>query len=199
MPESRLDLLRARTRAAHARIETVPALARLVADDLTMAEYVAVLRSMHAFHAALEPAIAGELADVPAAAALLDGGRMRALAEDLAWFGAPGLPPSPVSLPSGRAAALGALYVVEGSGLGGRVIARRVAASLRVTPGRGGNFYGGLGADAARTRWRHLCDLLEHFDLREETAADLIDGAIATFRCLERRLRRVLVDARADP
>ncbi len=218
-PLSRLARLRAGTRDAHARIETVPALARLLAEDLTQAEYVAVLAHMHGFLAALEPAVAAVLARPrPDAAALLDGGRLRALADDLDWFGAASQPLLD-TLPAlaGPDAALGALYVIEGSGLGGRVIARHLADSLGVAPGAGGSFYCGLSAAAARLRWQRFCALLDpagdllgpaptgsapppsglarkrpaNDDPAHDDCCELRVGAIATFRSLERWLRRI--------
>jgi heme oxygenase len=200
--ESRLARLRARTRAAHAAIETVPAMARLLAEDVTMNEYVRVLQHMHAFHAAIEPAIAASLEGCPAAVALMDTSRCRALSEDLAWFGVPSI--APPSLPSldRCEAALGALYVVEGSSLGGRVIFRHVSASLGVAAGTGGSFYGARSADAARTRWHAVCNLLESpvADLapspREGGAAPWIEEyvlatACGVFRCLEQWMRQI--------
>ena len=97
-PVSRLAQLRTGTRDAHARIESVPALARLLASDLTCSEYVGILQHMHAFHAHLEPAIAVALDGWSAATAMLDGTRPRALAEDLAWFDAPAILPPELPL-----------------------------------------------------------------------------------------------------
>jgi len=185
-PTSRLARLRAGTRDAHDRIETVPALHRLLAADLTQAEYVAVLRHLHAFHAGIEPAIASELEALPEAAAMLDGARPRALARDLAWFGASTLPP-PVPPPlEGIAAALGGLYVIEGSGLGGRVIARHLTASLGVADGAGGSFYCRLDADSAKRRWQALTTLLERSDA---DTGQMVSGACTVFHAMESWLR----------
>jgi len=193
-PASRLARLRLGTAAAHARIETIPALARLLAPDLGTADYVAVLRAMHAFLAGIEPAVARALAAWPDAAALLDGARPRALAEDLAWFGAAAPPPiDPPALPDTEAA-LGALYVIEGSGLGARVIARHLADTLGVAPGVGASFYGGQSAEEARQRWRRLCALL---DAPGDAAGDPVNGALAAFGALEACLRQIDGTARA--
>jgi heme oxygenase len=194
---SRLAVLRQRTRAAHASMERVPAMARLMAPDLNRAEYISILQHMHAFLAAIEPAMAAGLELYPAAAAMLDGDRPRALAADLAWFGAPAiLTPPPLPAVETVAAALGALYVVEGSNLGGRVIARHVSDSLGVRPASGGSFYGGQSAEAARARWAALCVLLE---VQSETLGDTADtaaetmaaSACETFQCLEWWMRRI--------
>ncbi len=191
-PNVRLARLRAGTAAAHARIETVPALARLLADDLTRDEYVAIVRRMQAFHYHFEPAIAAALESVPQAAALLDGSRPRALAEDLGWFGATAAAPPALPELADPAAALGALYVIEGSGLGGRVIGRHLAAVLGVGPSTGGSFYCRLDADTARRRWHYLAGLLGAADFGDDAADDrMVDGALAAFSALETWLRCV--------
>jgi heme oxygenase len=192
---SRLAHLRSQTRAAHASIETVPCLARLMAPDLTRAVYKRILVSMLAFHAAVEPIIAEALEPLPEALMLLDGHQQRALRDDVAFLGAvpERLRPDVPVLPT-LTSALGALYVVEGSNLGGRVIARRVAASLGVAPGEGGSFYGGLSAEMARARWTRLVQILE--DQRVEIELDaLAEGARRTFACLEQWMRRIPAEA----
>jgi heme oxygenase len=190
---SRLAHLRMHTRAAHKSIETAPALARLMASDLRRTEYESALIAMHAFHAAIEPEIALALEGLPHAQSLLDGKRLRALSDDLAFLAAAPSQsrPDPIALP-GTSQALGALYVIEGASLGGRVIARHIAESLALAPGAGASFYGGLSADAARLRWAKLCEVLDDATI-EIGLDDLAQGACKTFECLERWMRRAAV------
>jgi heme oxygenase (biliverdin-IX-beta and delta-forming) len=203
-PNSRLTRLRAATQDSHARIETAPALVRLMAHDLTRNEYVIILQHFQAFYRHLEPVVAAELETLPDAAAMLDGSRPRRLAEDLAWFGAPALQPPAPSGPVGRAAALGALYVIEGSGLGGRIIGRHVSECLDVAPGAGGSFFCGLDAENARLRWRRLGVILDAPMLDDdsgETGTDaddvMIVSARETFEYFERCLRGIEVTAQS--
>jgi heme oxygenase len=181
-----LQALRDATRAAHGQIEQVPVLARLLAADLTRGEYAQTLARLHGFHAALEPRLAAALGGLPAAAPLLGSGRVLALAADLQSLGCKVPRPAPrwalPALPD-AAAALGCLYVAEGSALGGRVIARRLAETVGLGPEDGAGFFGGLTADAARTRWAALCALLEGFGEAASPAQcqGLLTGAIACF------------------
>lgn len=191
-PTTHLACLRAGTRDAHDRIETVPALHRLLEADLTQGEYVAVLRHLHAFHASIEPAIAAELEAFPQAAAMLDGSRPRALARDLDWFGVSTMPPPMPPPLKGIAAALGALYVIEGSGLGGRVIARHVTASVGVADGAGGSFYCRLDADTAKRRWQALANLLDRSDA---DPGQMVRGACLVFQAMESWLRTIEIVA----
>jgi len=202
MPEpiSRMAQLRAGTQDAHARIETAPALVRLIAPDIALGEYIVILQHLQALHSHLEPAVAAELETLPAAAAMLDGSRPRRLAEDLAWFGAPPLAPPALPELVGPAAALGALYVIEGSGLGGRVIGRHLAASLGVRGGAGGSFFCGMDAESARLRWSRLNAVLETSGIDDLSAGTgvapgYVASARETFEFFERCFRRIDVAA----
>jgi heme oxygenase len=197
-----LTALRAGTVAAHRRIEALAPMTNLLAPSLTAGAYIASLRAMHAFHTVT----LGQLAPFVAADPTLRGpdlGRLAALAEDLAWFGVTPRTPNPAKLRlGGRAAALGTLYVVEGSALGARVIGRAVALSLSVRPGRGGSFYCGLAADAARQRWQDFCSMLarEGATMPPSGFAEAVASANATFASLERRLQtRAPASARRQP
>ena len=57
--------------------------------------------------------------------------------------------------PTGLAAAIGCLYVLEGSTLGGQVISSRYHKSLGITPDTGGRFFTGYGAHTA-PHWREF-------------------------------------------
>lgn len=201
-----LTALRLGTRDAHARIEQVPAFARLLAEDLTGDEYIAILQRLHAFHGQIEPAIQAALADWPEAAAMLDGTRPCLLAEDLAWFGAPRQSAPPLPVLDNQPAALGALYVIEGSALGARVIARHLLNSIGVSPGMGGSFFCRQDAEVARRRWQHLVMLLGACDFNVDTShpsqaweARMVEAARETFACLERWIRTIRTPAEVLP
>jgi len=189
-----LARLRMETRAAHDRLEHIPQLSCLLSPNLTTHAYLQALRNLHAFHAGMWATVpdllSGLLAEYGA-----EGGDftpsddgLRALADDLAWFGATPLPnmPAPGTV-NDAASALGAIYVVEGSALGARVIARAVSVSLGVTQGRGGSFFCGATADAARLRWRHFAAALDWAETRlgEAGCARVTRAAIAVFARLE--------------
>lgn len=117
--------LRAATRDAHARLDLL--MTRFDLADAT--RYAAFLsahaRALPAVETALDAAgFAARLADWPARR------RGAALADDLRALGAP--PPAPLDAPAlaSPAAQWGAAYVIEGSRLGGVMLARRVGAGL---------------------------------------------------------------------
>jgi heme oxygenase (biliverdin-IX-beta and delta-forming) len=177
-----LPALRSATAGHHARVEALmPSLDELATPD----GYAAALRALHAFHAAWEPA----LWRVPGLAeAGLDPAvrrKLPLLERDLRALGiAPceHRPPAPEI--AGAAAALGALYVLEGATLGGRVIHRRVAGPLGLTPARGGAYYHGYGA-ATGTRWKELGAAIDRHVAAHGSEDRVVEGAVACFGALE--------------
>lgn len=108
--------------------------------------------------------------------------RSPGLEEDLAYLGfdrrdlLPGLrPPAIGTLPD----ALGALYVVEGSTLGGQIIARHLNATLGLGPDTGASFFHGYGEQTG-TKWQEYLRILEQH-ATENNQAQIIGSAQATF------------------
>jgi len=165
--------LRAATAAAHEGLERDLGWERQVA---TLAGYRDLLARFRGFHAAYEPAIGAGLADE---AFFGPRRRLVRLDADLAHLG---LGPAGIAaLPTPSAprfdgsAALGALYVLEGSTLGGQVIGRRIAA-LHGFEADGLAYYRAHGP-ATGAMW-------SAFRARLETVADetaLTEAAVATF------------------
>ena len=107
--------------------------------------------------------------------------RMPALAADLGAIGiaAHALAVTPVSPDLSTAArALGALYVVEGSTLGGAFLARRVGATLPAAPLRYLNGHG----PATGAKWKALLAFMQAFlDARPGAESDVTSAARDTF------------------
>jgi heme oxygenase (biliverdin-IX-beta and delta-forming) len=77
--------------------------------------------------------------------------------------------------------ALGALYVTEGSTLGGPTIARLLRCRLGLTSATGASSFHPYGADTA-DRWTSFCDFLCAWPGDQRS---VIEAAGATFRCYE--------------
>lgn len=149
------------------------------------AHYRSCLRCLHAFHAVWEPAV---WRTVGVAAAVPDGDARRKLpliARDMSALDVPPvLMPVPPTPRLDCAAALGALYVLEGASLGGRVIARQVARDLALTPDTGLAFFHGYG-DKTGEMWNAFGTALDAWVARNGLATDVIAGASAAFAALE--------------
>lgn len=122
--------LRDATRDAHRALDHHPALQCLLAPTLTREAYAASLLALYPAHAALESRVCREIARL--GLGLRVPRRLPRLADDLGTLGL--TPEANASdagyLPASPATLAGELYVLEGSRLGGRVIADRLRHSL---------------------------------------------------------------------
>jgi heme oxygenase (biliverdin-IX-beta and delta-forming) len=176
-----LHLLRTATRPAHDRIETMLALTE---PSLDGARYRAVLARFLGFWLGWEPRVAAALDDP-----LFFAPRRRAhlLRRDLDALGLPedeiaALPRCALPALAGPQAALGALYVMEGSTLGGRVLVRHVARRLGVAEGMPGALYFSGYGDATGAMWRDFCVRLRAAPAG--SAPEITAAALATFDLL---------------
>ena len=176
MPPEALHLqLRTATTSAHTALERdLDWMARVA----TMDGYRGLLARLHGFHRAWEPAIGAALAD----GAFFDARRrVTALTRDLDYLGfssehIDALPRACPIVLGGPAAAMGALYVLEGSTLGGRVIGRHISATHGLT-GDGLAYYSGHGARTG-AMWLAFRTRLDTFDGQ---AAEVVAAANGTF------------------
>ncbi|OAS18265.1 biliverdin-producing heme oxygenase [Methylobacterium platani] len=176
-----LERLRAETRAAHDAIERDLAWESRVA---TRDGYGALLGRFRGFHAVIEPALADALDDE---AFLTPRRRLAHLDADLHALGydaaaIDALPLAPPVAPLDRAGAFGALYVLEGSTLGGQVIAKHIGRQLGLTAENGCRYYAGHGRDTG-TMWKAFRLRLDD-EARNGDADTIVAAAIRTFDVL---------------
>jgi heme oxygenase (biliverdin-IX-beta and delta-forming) len=152
-----LEQLRRDTLPDHNAVEqSVP----LMDEELDVDTYVSCLLKLHGMVAAWEEWTA---ANAPAWIQPLLAARRRGqlLRLDLMWFGADASGEARPTLPEmGDAASLlGAMYVMEGSTLGGQLIARHVEPLLGLTPGQGNAYFCGHNERTGQL-WREFCEAL---------------------------------------
>lgn len=170
-----LDRLRQATAVAHQRLEEQLDLLR---PPPCRHHLNGVLHGFHRFHAAWEPKVEAMLG-----AAFVPRRRLHLLQADRAAFGMDKAPAPPLALNlfSTPAGAWGSLYVMEGSTLGGAIIAKTLAGMDGPAPS-GIGYFSPYGRRTA-AMWRSFrSDLLQVS--RPETDADMIDAACRTFACL---------------
>jgi heme oxygenase len=172
-----VDRLREATRALHAEVEEASSVA-----DGGLPRYVWFVEKQYGFHAPLEPRLA------PASGLVgLDLERRRRahlFAADLLHFGRhPARLPRCTALPrvDTAARALGALYVLEGSTLGGVFLLHQLGRALGITPEAGGSGIAPYGA-ALGEMWVSYTGALDRF-VRADPAAEpeIVDAAQETF------------------
>lgn len=154
--------------------------------------YEALLGRLYGFHAPVEASLAA-ISGGGLPADLADRRRAHLLADDLRHLGwddgAIARLPAAGDLPPLRstAEALGCLYVLEGSTLGGRIIGDHLARSLGLRPGSGASYFRGRG-DATVPMWVGFLRHLEGWGAGRGDGAEIVASARRTFQCLDRWL-----------
>jgi heme oxygenase len=153
-----IERLKRETAADHDAVEgAVP----LMAEDLDRATYVLCLQRIHGVVSAWEensakgsPEWLGTL--------VIARQRKGMLERDLAWFGSTVDGEQRPTLPemNTQARRLGVMYVMEGSTLGGQLIARHVERVLGLSEGQGNAYFRGHGARTG-TMWKEFCEVLQ--------------------------------------
>lgn len=190
IPSDTLAALRAATAASHDAIDRQLQLG----GDLSHDRYVQVLNGFERYLAAWEPHVAAAL-DAGDRAWFAARSRLPMLRRDLRQLdperadavAPPHLPPLP-----NAAAAWGSLYVLEGSALGGQLIARRVAERFGYGAANGAAFFLGHG-DRTGAMWREFRERLDAA-VAAQARDDACAAAVATFDTLRGNFEAVLSD-----
>jgi len=181
MLEERRDLdiqkLRQETEAHHRAVEdAVP----LMHEGLDKVQYLRCLQQMYGIVAAWEER-AIEAAPEWMQPTVIARQRKQLLESDLAWFGITELDDRRPKLPeiNSLPRLLGAMYVMEGSTLGGQLIARHVENSLQLTASQGDAFFRGY-ADRTGSMWKDFCAILTR-QVPDDQTDTVIEAAKAMF------------------
>lgn len=191
------QLLRQATHDSHHRLNRHPLLVQLMQPGLDWKKYVLILEAYYHFYLGLEARMAEAERHIPGAFPY--GARRKSvwLAEDLAYFSVVPSPSPPetqgwgVGAIPGLGAMAGALYVVEGSSLGGLVISRRLAQLHGLTAQTGARFFNGYGANTD-AYWQEFLAWLETRALGPDDLKQSLDMAGYLFARLELLLNTVL-------
>jgi heme oxygenase len=179
--------LREATSEAHARMHLHPGFAAAATGRIPARDYADLLARLYGFHDGFEADFATAPAEMAQAVELPRRARSAAIAEDLRALGrAEDLAASPLrpSLPARRSEPqwLGALYVTEGSTLGGAAISRALG-QAGFAPGQRRFFEGYGGRRSAM--WRSLLARLESHAGDPQAAAEAEGSAQAYFAAFE--------------
>ncbi|MDZ4842129.1 MAG: biliverdin-producing heme oxygenase [Hyphomicrobium aestuarii] len=180
-PQHLRELLRSSTSEIHQRLHGHSGLAAVQSGTISRAAYTALLRRLYGFHRSFE------------AAAQIAPDRTRWLEIDLAALGV--TPEQLAAVPMCTAFpvmpcpdyVLGARYVVEGSALGGRGLARQLDGLLGCDVVAGRQFFAGSGTDTGAV-WRNYLAELSATPRGSAQTATIVAGANATFAIFEQWL-----------
>ena len=174
-------------RATHERHEAIEALLQLH-HPLPRDRYERILGGFESFLRDWEPHLQAALPPELAAEAAARS-RLPFLRHDLQVLGLPRREDRPCSLAArlplpDLAAALGSQYVLEGSALGGQLVARQLAANLGLSPQSGAAYFHGWGEDTGR-HWKQFRTRLDAHVPPEGPACDrACEAASRTFDLL---------------
>lgn len=165
---------------------------------LSLASYVQVIQGFDAFLSAWEPRVAAALPE-RLRPWLARRSRWPMARRDLHRLGAAPTAPSNHHLRrlhlSGKAAAFGSLYVLEGSALGGQVIAPRLDRQLNLQPDTGAAYFAGWGPNTG-AMWREFRHKLEcEVGATDPACAEACGAALQTFDALAATFKEVLRDS----
>ncbi|KAB1074789.1 biliverdin-producing heme oxygenase [Methylobacterium planeticum] len=180
--------LRAATAAAHQDLERSLDWEARVA---TLAGYRDLLARFRGFHGVYEPAIGAALADEAFFAPRRRLARLDADLSDLGLDARLDLPGPPAPRLDGPDAAIGALYVLEGSTLGGQMIGRRIAALHGFDAATGCRYYLAHG-NRTGAMWSAFRTHLDSLAAGPDAEAAAVAAANATFEALRLWLCRDL-------
>ena len=169
------ERLRAETAELHARVE---ALVDVPGRVRTRADYIDLLGALAGLHTGLEGQLVASSWDLAWAGVGIDiAGHCRAglLSADLDELGATVADSAEIAAFPTFGHALGCLYVLEGSALGGRIVARMVNAAIGDVPT---TFFSGRGRGH---QWPAVRGALRRYAERGGDGDAVVTGAVATF------------------
>lgn len=182
---SATDRLRDDTRALHEQVEAATDLERRCTS---LDSYRDLLARTAAYLRAIEPVLAGFAWD-EVGLDLSPRLRLRLVERDLAALGgAPVVATATAYAPRSLAEAIGALYVLEGSTLGGRFIERTLARTLGIDPSSGAAYFHGHG-ETTGAMWKEFKARADAWCGDDESRyAAALHGATKTFEDFGRAL-----------
>lgn len=180
-------MLQQATHDAHVRLNRHPLLEQLTSPDYPMKCYRQVISAYFSCYGQIESAIDGALSRWKIDFDYTCRRKQPWLLQDMAWFGisqpviqnrlAPGLI-------NDEHGVYGVLYTIEGSSLGGRLIARRLATHFGLTQEYGARFFSGYGEDID-ARWNEVVSMLNARLTQPNALSSAIRAANDTFQLIE--------------
>lgn len=188
--------LLAATHAEHARINRHPRLAGLTRPGYRLAQYRTLLPVYHRFYGLVEGAVLERLKADAVDFSYQERRKLPWLDQDLAVLGLspPVLGAGPACRCADLAEAIGALYPIEGSTLGGQLILGHLRDNLGLTATTGARFFHGYGADTQR-RWAEFLAFAERLVADPDGQERAARMAVQVFRLL----RTLLDDETSTP
>lgn len=178
-----LNTLKIKTAGAHKRLENLPVSSCILSPEMKIEDYVHYLKLMYDVHYDVEenifPLLSNSIRD------LKERKKKHLIEEDLAFlnYNKPIVSPvfniENITIPF----ALGILYVVEGSSLGGRFILKNIETISGLNEGKGILYFTGYG-NKTGSQWKSFLSVLTDYQEENDCEDEIINGAIYAFDCI---------------
>jgi heme oxygenase (biliverdin-IX-beta and delta-forming) len=191
--ESVRDTLRNSTHSHHVRLNRHPLLSELTRPGLQPASYATIVGAYRGYFSVVEPALERYLMHNPNPFDYAPRRKLPWLDADIAHFpDAPAMNAPPDELValaqiSEPGDLIGLLYAMEGSTLGGQVIARHLYDHVGLTEHSGARYFAAYGPDT-EARWHEFCAFAETIRDNDHQLVRARASAILAFVALERCL-----------
>lgn len=183
-----LNNLRTKTAESHKKLEALPISKSIIDPKITIEEYALYLSLMHDVVLNLEetiyPILSGVISD------LSERKKAHLILNDLKNIGiekkqtfSPLKQSSEISVPF----AMGMMYVVEGSTLGGRFILKNIQENLAFNEEKGASFFAGYG-NKTGSFWKSYLNTLTDFESGNNSEEEIIAGADYAFQVIGNHL-----------
>lgn len=185
--ENILSKLRYHTGTLHAELEKTPLSKALLDENVSIENYVAYLQKMRGvvdfYENKVFPVLAETLPDLSERQklSLIDADLSNLLPDT----SEPLLFKHPKALSPQVPYALGCMYVIEGSTLGGKVIQKHISKTLGIEPGKGASFFDGYGNETGHF-WKSFLATLQTYSSEHDADPSIIAGAADTFRSIKK-------------
>lgn len=185
------EYLKKSTADAHSALEALPVSVSMMNPKVTQAEYVQYLRLMYDVVKDAEenifPSLNVYVEDIASR------NKAHFIENDLRALGCPPLVRStPLSTGCFNLTipfAMGILYVLEGSSLGGRVILKNITNALGYTAEEGAAYFAGYG-NLTGPRWKSFLEALSNFAAETGQNEEIVQGANYAFETIFKHFSR---------
>lgn len=184
-----LSDLKTQTADSHRKLEELPVSASIMSPEMKIEDYIFYLNLMHDVHNDTETFVFPFFTD------LLEDLELRKkkhlIENDLLFLNSKKTNAEKVFQTEGISAAfaLGILYVVEGSTLGGRFILKNVSKRPELSGDQGVSYFNGYG-EKTGSFWKSFLSFLSEYEQEHNCGEEIIDGAIFAFDSIYKHFDR---------
>jgi len=182
--------LKTKTANSHKKLECLPVSASIISSDMKLSDYIDYLCLMHDVHKEIESVVFPLLSDI------IDDIELRKkthlIEDDLFYLNHNKTIANRVfnvkeiNIPF----ALGILYVIEGSTLGGRYILKNITTITGLDKGQGVSYFDGYGKKTGNY-WKSFLIFLEEYEQSYNCGNTIIEGAIYAFDSIHKHFEGI--------